>query len=469
MNRILKRFVGSRSFYKSVLTLLVPIIIQQFISSFVSLLDNVMVGSLGTEAISAASIANQVMMVYNLAIFGGLSGVSIFGAQYYGKGDMDGMRNTFRIKISFAVGSSVLAIAVYLLAGESFIASFLMGESNGGDMGLALREGVEYLRIMLLGLPPFALVQVYAGTLRASGEPVAPMNAGIIAILTNLVLNWVLIFGNLGFPAMGVAGAAIATIISRYAELAIVVLHTHHHEDKYPFIAGAYRNFRVPGQLVGRVARTAMPLLVNEILWSLGMTFINQFYSSRGLNAVAALNITGTAWNLFCVIMFAMGSAVSIMVGQRLGAGQMAEARDVDRKLIFLTEVIHVVIGLVMILASPMVPKLYNVGDDVRSLTQQLLVIAGLALPIHSFAHVTYFTIRSGGRTVITFFFDAVYTWAVTVLLAFCLTRFTDLDIIRIYFCVQFIDILKLVIGLIMLRSDFWARNVVNDLPAEAE
>ena len=464
-----RRFIGNKQFYKGVLTLLIPIVIQQFISSFVSLLDNVMVGSLGTEAISAASIANQVMMVYCLAIFGGLSGASIFGAQYYGKGDMDGMRHTFRIKIYFAVTCSALAIAVYLLFGRSFIASFLMGESNGGDMELALREGVEYLQIMLLGLPPFALVQVYAGTLRESGETVAPMKAGIIAILTNLVLNWVLIFGNLGMPAMGVAGAAIATVISRYTELAIVVLHAHRHEDQYPFIAGAYGSFRVPGQLIGRVARTAMPLLVNEILWSLGMTFINQFYSSRGLNAVAALNITGTAWNLFCVIMFAMGSAVSIMVGQRLGAGQMAEARDVDRKLIFLTEVIHVIIGLVMILASPLVPMLYNVGEDVRELTQRLLVIAGLALPIHSFAHVTYFTIRSGGRTMITFLFDAVYTWTVTVLLAFFLTRYTDWDIIRVYFCVQFIDILKLVIGLIMLRSDFWARNVVNDLPAETE
>ena len=468
-NGILKRFIGSKSFYKSVLTLLIPIIIQQFISSFVSLLDNVMVGRLGTEAISATSIANQVMMVYNLAIFGGLSGVSIFGAQYYGKGDMDGMRNTFRIKMYFAVACSVMAVAVYLLCGENFIASFLQGDSNGGDPELALREGVEYLQIMLLGLPPFALVQVYAGTLRESGETVAPMKAGIIAILTNLVLNWVLIFGNLGMPAMGVAGAAIATIISRYAELAIVVIHAHRHEDKYPFIAGAYRSFRVPGRLVGRVTRTAMPLLVNEILWSLGMTFINQFYSTRGLSAVAALNITGTAWNLFCVIMFAMGSAVSIMVGQRLGMGNITEARDVDRKLIFLTEVIHVIIGLVMILASPLVPKMYNVGEDVRSLTQQLLVIAGLSLPIHSFAHVTYFTIRSGGRTVITFLFDAVYTWTVTVLLAFCLTRFTDMDIIRVYFCVQFIDILKLVIGLIMLRSDFWARNVVNDLPADTE
>ena len=205
-NGILKRFIGSKSFYKSVLTLLIPIIIQQFISSFVSLLDNVMVGRLGTEAISATSIANQVMMVYNLAIFGGLSGVSIFGAQYYGKGDMDGMRNTFRIKMYFAVACSVMAVAVYLLCGENFIASFLQGDSNGGDPELALREGVEYLQIMLLGLPPFALVQVYAGTLRESGETVAPMKAGIIAILTNLVLNWVLIFGNLGMPAMGVAG-----------------------------------------------------------------------------------------------------------------------------------------------------------------------------------------------------------------------------------------------------------------------
>ena len=457
------RFIGDKAFYKSVLVLLIPIIIQQFITSFVSLLDNIMVGSLGTEAISAASIANQVMMVFALAVFGGMSGASIFGAQFYGKGDMDGMRHTFRVKMYFGVLISAAAILVYLLCGEGFISSFLQGESNGGDLDLTLRSGCNYLNIMLWGLPPFALVQVYAGTLRESGETRAPMFAGICAILTNLLGNWILIFGNLGAPKLGVEGAAIATVISRYAELAIVAVHAHRHTEKYVFFAGAYKSLYVPGKLVRRIVRTAAPLLVNEILWSLGMTFINQFYSSRGLNAVAALNITGTAWNLFCVIMFAMGSAVSIMVGQRLGAGKMDEARDVDRKLIFLTEVIHVIIGLGMILASPLVPLLYNVGPDVRDLTRRLLVIAGCALPIHSFAHVTYFTIRSGGRTVITFFFDAVYTWAVTVLLAFVLTRYTDLDIVRVYLCVQFIDIVKVFIGLLMLRSDFWARNVVND------
>ena len=458
-----KRYIGTKAFYKSVLTLLIPIIIQQFITSFVSLLDNVMVGSLGTEAISAASIANQVMLVFNLAIFGGMSGASIFGAQFYGKGDMDGMRHTFRFKLYFGVLCSSLAILVYLLFGEGFIDAFLKGESNGGDLALALRSGCSYLDIMLWGLPPFALVQVYAGTLRESGETRAPMFAGICAILTNLFGNWVLIFGHLGAPALGVEGAAIATVISRYVELAIVAVHAHLHTEKYVFFAGAYKSLYVPGKLVRRISRTAAPLLINEILWSLGMTFITQFYSSRGLNAVAALNINGTAWNLFCVIMFAMGSAVSIMVGQRLGAGKMDEARDVDRKLIFLTEVIHVVIGLGMILASPLVPKLYNVGPEVQDLTRRLLIIAGCALPIHSFAHVTYFTIRSGGRTVITFFFDAVYTWCVTVVLAFVLTHYTDWDIIRIYMCVQFIDIVKVIIGLLMLRSDFWARNVVND------
>ena len=457
------RFIGNKAFYKSVVTLLIPIVIQQFITSFVSLLDKIMVGSLGTEAISAASIANQVMLVFILAVFGGMSGAGIYGAQFFGKGDTDGMRYTFRCKMYFGVLISAAAILVYLFFGESFIAAFLKGESNGGDLALTQRGGCDYLNIMLWGLPPFALVQVYAGTLREAGETRAPMFAGICAILTNLFGNWVLIFGHLGAPAMGVQGAAIATVVSRYVELLIVASHAHRHTDKYPFFAGAYKSLYVPGSLAMKILRTATPLLINEILWSLGMTFITQFYSSRGLNAVAALNINGTAWNLFSVIMMGMGSAVAIMVGQRLGAGKMEEARDVDRKLIFLTEVIHVIIGVSMVLAAPLVPRLYNVSEEVRDLTRQLLMIAGCALPIHSFAHVTYFTIRSGGRTVITFLFDAVYTWVIAVPLAFCLTRFTELTITQVYFCVQFVDILKVMIGLIMLKSDFWARNVVNE------
>ena len=460
---MLKKFVGDKRFYRMVLTLVVPIVIQQGITSLVNLLDNVMVGGLGTESISAVAIVNQILMVFNMTIFGGLSGASIFGAQFYGKGDQNGMRHTFRVKLYFGVLTTLLAVVLLVVRGEGFIDLFLRGESDGGNVALTLSEGMRYLQVMLWGLIPFMVVQVYAGTLRETGETVAPMVGSVIAIVLNLVLNYLLIFGHLGFPRMGVTGAAVATVISRYVEMVYILAHTHAHPEKYPFIQRLFSSLYVPGSLVRKIAVTGLPLLLNEVLWSLGMTFINQSYSTRGLSAVAAINITATAWNLFCVIMFAMGNAVAILVGQRLGAGDKEGARDVDRKLIFLTVAAHVVMGLLLIACSGLIPLLYNVEPEVRSLTQKLLMVAGASLPIHAFIHVTYFTIRSGGKTVITFLFDCVYTWVVPVTLACCLCHLTDLPIVGVYFCVQFIDVVKVVIGALMLRSDFWANNVVDE------
>ena len=461
---MLKKFIGDKRFYRMVLTLVVPIVIQQGITNLVNLLDNVMVGGLGTESISAVAIVNQILMVFNMTIFGGLSGASIFGAQFFGKGDQNGMRHTFRVKLYFGVLTTLLAAVLLVVRGEGFIDLFLRGESDGGDVALTLAEGMRYLQVMLWGLVPFMVVQVYAGTLRETGETVAPMVGSVIAIVLNLVLNYLLIFGHLGCPRMGVTGAAVATVISRYVEMVYILAHTHAHPEKYPFIQRLFSSLYVPGALVKKIVVTGLPLLLNEVLWSLGMTFINQSYSTRGLSAVAAINITATAWNLFCVIMFAMGNAVAILVGQRLGAGDKEGARDVDRKLIFLTVAAHVVMGLLLIACSGLIPLLYNVEPGVRQLTQRLLMVAGASLPIHAFIHVTYFTIRSGGKTVITFLFDCVYTWVVPVTLAYCLCHLTSLPSVGVYFCVQFIDIIKVVIGALMLRSDFWANNVVDEV-----
>lgn len=457
---MLRKWIGDKAFYKKVLLLVIPLVIQQGITNLVSLIDNIMVGGLGTQSISAVAIANQIFMVFNLAIFGGLSGASIFGAQFYGKGDIEGMRHTFRFKLYFGLITAGAAIAMLWFWGGDFIALFLHGEEAASAATLEL--GVRYMRIMLLGLIPFMLVQTYAGTLRETGETVAPMIASVIAIMLNLVLNYLLIFGHFGFPRWGVMGAAVATVISRYVEMVYVLVHTHRHPDRYAFIAGAYRSARVPADLIRRIAITGSPLLFNEVLWSLGMTFINQSYSTRGLAAVAAINITSTAWNLFCVVMFAMGSAVAILVGQKLGAGEKQAAREVDTKLIFVTVVMHVIIGGALVLCSGLIPLLYNIEPDVRETTRQLLIVAGCSLPIHAFIHVTYFTIRSGGKTGITFLFDCVYTWIVPVTLAYALCHFTSMPIVAVYFCVQFIDVIKVFIGALMLRSDFWANNVVD-------
>ena len=473
MSKWLRRFIGNKAFYRSVLIILLPLVVQQGITSAVNLLDNLMVGSLGEESLSAVSVVNQILMVFNLTIFGGLSGVSIFGAQFAGKGDLDGMRQSFRAKMYFGIIAVVIGIALLWGFDATFIGIFLEGEADAARRALALSEALDYLHIMLFGLCPFMLVQVYAGSMREMGKTVATMVGSVIAILTNLVLNFLLIFPvremsvfGLTFTmwgaGMGVRGAALATVIARFVEMFFVLIYAHAHQHRYTFLNGAYRSGHVSMNLLKKIAVTGTPLMLNEVFWSLGMTFINQCYSTRGMTALAALNITSTAWNLFCIIMFAMGNAVSIMVGQCLGQGDPKAARDTDNKLIFITIVSHIALGGMLAAMAGIIPNWFAVTDEAKHLASQTLVIAGLSLPIHAFLHATYFTIRSGGKTFITFLFDSVYTWCVPAVLAFVLSRYTGASVVTMYFCIQFIDVAKLIIGLFMLRSDFWA----NDLTA---
>ena len=473
-NKFRKIFIGDKAFYRTLLVILLPLVIQQGFTSFVNMLDTLMVGSLGEESLSAVGVVNQILMVFNLTLFGGLSGISIFGSQFAGKMDIDGMRQSFRAKLYFGTAVIVLGLSVLLIFGDTFINLFMAGEVDADRAAFALKEGHDYLRIMLVGLPPFVLVQCYAGSMREMGKTVAIMVASVIAVLTNLVLNFLLIYDvreltvfgqtfTMWGAGMGVRGAAVATVISRYMEMAIVLTYAHLHQNRYVFLRGAFRNGYVPLSLLKKVAITGSPLLFNEVFWSLGMTFINQCYSTRGMSALAALNITSTAWNLFCIIMFAMGNAVSILVGQYLGRGDKQGARDVDTKLLFITVVSHIVLGAGLALCSGLIPQLFDVTEEARALAARTLVIAGLSLPIHAFLHATYFTIRSGGKTFITFLFDSVYTWCVPAVLAFVLSRYTQADVVTMYFCIQFIDVVKLVIGLFMLKSDFWANNIVAD------
>ena len=204
--------------------------------------------------------------------------------------------------------------------------------------------------------------------------------------------------------------------------------------------------------------------MVNEVLWSLGQTFINSNYAKRGIVVVAATNITATAWNLFCVIMFAMGSAVIIMVGQKLGEGDLEGAIDIDNKLLFVSAASHTVMALLIIALSPVIPLMYNVEPEVRALATKCLIVAGLSLPIHAVLHVIYFTIRSGGKTIITFLFDSGFTWAIPCVMSFILCKYTGIDVIWVYFAVQFSDLLKLFIGVPLFKSGFWARCVINDV-----
>lgn len=458
----IRTFIGDRSFYKKVFTIAVPIMIQNGITNFVALLDNIMVGQLGTAQMSGTAVINQLLFVFNLCIFGILAGPGIYGAQFFGKGSSEGVRNTFRFKLYAGLLVLLAGGTILSLFSTELISSYLTGNGEESNKALILQSGLDYLGVMIVGLIPFTVTQIYASTLRETNQTLVPMFAGLTAVLMNLVLDWVLIFGNLGMPKMGVKGAALATVIARFAECTIVVIWTHANSGKNAFINGAYSSLKIPSDLVKQIIIHGLPLAVNEGLWSSGMALLNRCYSMRGLEVVAATNISSTIFNLFSVIFIALGNSVGIIVGQILGSGDMKKARETDTRLIAFTVAAGIFTGIMMAALSKVFPELYNTDDSVRSLAGSLIVISGMFTPLTSFMHAAYFTLRSGGRTFITFLFDSVYVWAVTIPTALLLVNFTDFDILKIYFCCQAVDILKVTIGFILIKKGVWLRNIVS-------
>lgn len=456
-----RKFIGDKKFYLMVLGVALPIMIQNGITNFVSLLDNIMVGQVGTEQMSGVAIVNQLIFIYNLCIFGGVSGAGIFTAQYFGQGNHEGVRNTFRFKLWIGVILTALAIAILFGAHEPLIRLYLTGDQGSQDMNATLGYGISYLKVMLVGLPAFMIGQLYASTLRESGETMLPMKAGIIAVFVNLIFNYILIYGKFGAPALGVVGAAAATVLSRYVEMAIVVICTHKDKEKYPFTEHLYRTIKVPAALTKQIIIKGTPLMVNETLWAGGMALLMQCYSVRGLNVVAAMNISNTISNLFNVVFIALGDSVAIIVGQLLGAGKMEEARDTDTKLIAFSVTICIVIGAMMALVSPLFPHLYNTTEEVRHMAATFIVEVAVFMPVNAFLHASYFTLRSGGKTIITFLFDSVFIWVASVPVAFVLSRFTGLSIYTIYFCVMSVDLIKCVIGFVLVKKGVWLQNIV--------
>ena len=459
-----EKYIGDRAFYRRVFAVMAPVLVQQVITNFVSLLDNLMVGQIGTEPMSGVAIVNQLLFVFNLCNFGGMAGPGIFTAQFYGRGDPDGVRHTFRAKWYVGVVSTAVGLLVLTLVGTKLISLFLHEGDAGLDLLKTLRQGQGYLRVMLWQMLPFAAVQVYASTLRETGETVVPMRAGLIAVGVNLVFNYILIFGKLGAPALGVRGAAIATVLARAVEFLIVAVWTHRHREKCEFIRGAYRSIRVPMALVKKMAVMGLPLLINEVLWSAGMTTLNQCYSLRGLEVVSAMNISSTVSNLFFCAFFAMGTTVSIVVGQHLGAGRLQQAVDEDRKLIALAVALCSCVGVVMALISPLIPRLYNTTDVVRHLAEVLLIVTSAMMPFLAFTNACYFTLRSGGKTLITFLFDSAFVWGVCIPLAFILSRYTGLAIVPMYILVQSMELIKCITGFFLVKSRRWVNNLVNEI-----
>ena len=459
---LFKKLIGNRAFYRTLLAVTVPILIQSGITNFIGLLDNVMVGRLGTEQMSGVSIVNQLLFIFNLCIFGSLSGAGLFGAQFFGKGDTEGLRYTFRFKLLLSLALCAIAVLIFLFFGEPLIALYLHEGSETGDLALTMHYAKEYLSVSLLGLLPYTVANVYASTLRETGNTLPPMKAGLIGVSVNLLLNTLLIFGLCGFPRLGVVGAAIATVIARVFECSAVLLWTHFHKARCPFIKGAYRSLYIPVALVRRIAITGAPLLANETLWAVGQAMLLQCYSMRGIAVVSAMNISNTVFNTFAVVYLSIGTAISILLGHRLGAGESERAREEAPQMIAFAGFMGLLVGIFIIALSPVFPMLYNTTDEVRSIAVGFTLVVGCYAPFNAILNSSYYTLRSGGKTVLTFFFDCGYVWGVNIPAAFLLITMTSLPPVPVYILAQCTELLKLVIGIVLVKKGIWLNDITS-------
>ena len=289
------------------------------------------------------------------------------------------------------------------------------------------------------------------------------MVASFIAVGVNLLGNYILIFGKFGAPALGVVGAAAATVIARFTELLFIVIWAHTHTGKLPFIIGAFRSLYVPKALTMACIQKGTPLLMNEALWSGGQAMLTQCYSVRGLSVVSAFNISQTLGNVFNVAFIAMGSATAIIMGQRLGEWGESRAKELKTeawKLTFFSVLLCVVSAMLMAAVSGLFPLIYRTADGIRHLASGLICIAAVFMPVHAFNNASYFIIRSGGKTFVTFLFDSCFCWIASIPTAFFLAHCTNMPILALYAVVSSVELIKVAIGSILINKGIWIKDI---------
>jgi len=463
MKKYFSKYIGTKDFYRMVLGILIPVIIQNGIQNLVSLLDNTMVGTLGTEQMSGVSIVNQYYFVYTLLIFGVISASGIFTAQYYGMKDYEGVRATFRCKLYMALFAGIAAMGVFVAYDESLIGAFLYDGSAEGNLELTMQYAKDYLYIIIIGFMPYAVSCAYSSTMRETGETVIPMIASLTSVGTNAILNLILIFGYLGFPALGVKGAAIATVISRFVELVVLLVYAYKKKSHCAYFRGAFKSLAIPAALLKKISVKGFPLLANELLWALSITLRNQCYATRGLDSVAAQNIASTLTNLFSIVFLSMGTAISIIIGNLLGAGEFDEADDTAGKLIAFSVVASAAAGVLLAISGLFFPLIFNTTDEARSIATYMIFIYAVCNPIWAYINASYYTIRSGGKVFLTMISDSIFMWIFVVPVAYFAANNTGMNIYWLYLAGTAAECMKAVLGKYLLGRKTWRCKIVSD------
>lgn len=458
-----ENYFGDKKFYRNILILVVPIVVQFLITAFVNMLDNIMVGQTGTFAMSGVSVANQLINIFNLAVFGLISSASIYAAQFAGKEDYKNVKSCVYYAITTGFIVSLITIGIFCFFGENLLSLFMNSDTDSSEnISKTIGFGLSYIKIMAFGFIPFAFSQSINSSMRVNGETRLPMLISIMTVLINFVFNWILIFGKFGLPALGPRGAAIATVISRFFELLLASFFANKNKIRFRFFQHFIKDFHIDKRLFSEITKSGIPLMANEILYSVGLAAITQSYSVRGIEALASYNISSTIIGLFVVFHMAMGDCIGIVVGRLLGANKIEEAVDTDRKLIVLGFVIALCVGVFLFILAPSFPSFYNTTETVKTTATNMLRVGGACLWIGSLYNASYYTLRSGGKTIITLLFDSIGTIFVTYPVSYFLSHYTSLSIVEMFLIIYLVDLYKVFLGLSLVKKRIWVKNLAN-------
>ena len=448
-----------KAFYTTLLKITIPIALQNLISASLNMIDTLMIGQLGENEIAAVGLANEIFFLLNLFLFGICSGTGIFVAQFWGKGDIKNIRRVVGLSLLCGFGLAGIFTFIALALPELALGVFTK------DL-MVVKLGSSYLGIVGLSYVMTAVTYAYSFALRNTAQPKIPMGISTIAVLTNAVFNYLLIFGKLGFPAMGVEGAALATVIARGLELCLILLVVYKYD--LPAAVRLTDVFNISPGFVKTFFKTTVPVILNEGLWALGVTTYSVIFARMGTGVVAAVNIAATVERMAMVFFIGMSHACAFMVGNAIGAGDEEQAVSYAKRLAVVGPVTALLAGLVVVGFSGNIISLFRVSDMVRVNARSVLIAAALVMPVRTFNWINIVgVLRGGGDTRFSLFIDATAVWCVGVPLGYVLGLAMQCSIGFVYPMVIFSEQLyKGILGVKRLVSRKWI-NDLSQLPQD--
>jgi putative MATE family efflux protein len=432
----------------------IPIMLQNLVNAFVNMVDTVMIGRLGTVEIAAVGLGNQFFFLYNMILFGISSGGAIFTAQFWGRQDIPGIRKNMGLCLILTLGTGVFFTLASLLFSREIMGIYSKDPA-------VISAGTVYLRTLSPSYIPYALSFVFILTLRSTEKVRLAMEASVIALSINMILNYVFIFGLGSVPAMGVQGAAAATVIARLAEMIILISVSY---GRSYVLAGSIRDFLGFNRPFARqFFRITTPVVCNELLWSLGVTVQNIIMARTHTDAIAAFNITNTVSQLTFVVFIGLGNGAAVLVGNRIGAGAEDTARIYASRLTRFSVLVAVAVGLIFLSLSPLIPLLFNVNPNVIAITSAMFIILSCSYPFKAFnMSMIVGVCRAGGDTVFCIFYDLFFMWCFSLPLAAAATFFFRVPVWLIFLFIIAEEPLKTILGFRRLRTGKWLHNVVS-------